>query len=145
MDCFASLAMTEAWLPHSSCHRPRRRTIQYSRAGVIDSRSRGVLDTPHARGMTTIVGAAEHVKPTLTRRPYSARLLLVRLLAADGLQLGEHGIDVEIVALFLARLEFRLLAGGLRGRQQVRAAVGGVGRLLLGRQLHLQVVLELPA
>src|SRR6266404_2390396 len=39
-------------------HRPRRRTIQYSRAGVMKSRTRGVLDTPHARGMTTRCGAA---------------------------------------------------------------------------------------
>src|ERR1039458_9982159 len=36
--------------------------------------------------------------------------------AADGLQLGEHRIDIEILALLLARLEFRLLAGGLGGR-----------------------------
>jgi hypothetical protein len=31
------------------CHRPRKRTIQYSRALAIESRSRGVLD-PRMRG-----------------------------------------------------------------------------------------------
>src|SRR6202022_3862858 len=67
------------------------------------------------------------------------RLFLLRLLAADRLQLGEHGVDVEVVALLLGRLEFRLLAGGLGGRQQGGAAVGGVGRLLLGRALHLEI------
>jgi hypothetical protein len=36
-----------------SCHHPRKRMIQYSRAVAMKSRSRGVLDTPHARGMTT--------------------------------------------------------------------------------------------
>src|ERR1700739_4081149 len=55
-------------------------------------------------------------------------LLLVRLLAADGLQLGEHGVDIEVVALLFGRLEFRLLAGGLGGRQQSGAAIGGIDR-----------------
>src|SRR3978361_1515782 len=72
-------------------------------------------------------------------------LLLVGLLAADGLQLSEHRIDVEVVALLFARLEFRLLAGGLRGRQQGGAAIGGVRRLLLGRALYLEVELDLRA
>jgi hypothetical protein len=44
-------------------------------------------------------------------------LVLVRLLAADGFQLGEHRIDVEIVAALFRGLQLRLLAGGLRGRQ----------------------------
>jgi len=30
------------------------RAIQYSEASVIEPRSCGVLDTPHARGMTTV-------------------------------------------------------------------------------------------
>src|SRR6185436_9398104 len=51
-------------------------------------------------------------------------LLVVLLLAADGLQLGEHGVDVEVVFLLFARLEFRLLPGGLGGRKQRGAAVG---------------------
>jgi len=33
------------------------RAIQYSEASVIESRSCGVLDTPHARGMTTVCEA----------------------------------------------------------------------------------------
>src|SRR5277367_476331 len=72
-------------------------------------------------------------------------LFLVRLLAADGLELGEDRIDVEVVALFLRRLVLRLLAGGFGGRQQRRAAVADVGRLLLGRALHLEVEFDLRA
>src|SRR3984957_6300880 len=52
-----------------------------------------------------------------------AASLLIRLLAADRLQLGEYRVNVEIVALFFGLDEFRLLAGGLGGRQQRRAAV----------------------
>src|SRR3984885_4680043 len=70
---------------------------------------------------------------------------VVLLLAADGLQLGEHGIDIEIVALLLGGLEFRLLAGGFGGRQQGGATIGGVGRLLLGGALHLEIELDLRA
>src|ERR1700680_2248585 len=72
-------------------------------------------------------------------------LLVVLLLAADGLQLGEHGVDVEVVALLLGWLEFRFLAGGFGGRQQSGAAIGGVDRLLLGSALHLEVELDLRA
>src|SRR5579863_5436094 len=70
-------------------------------------------------------------------------LFLVRLLAADGLELGEDGIDVEVVALFFRRLILRLLAGGFGGRQQRRATMADVGRLLLGRALHLEVEFDL--
>src|SRR5947209_20432681 len=35
-----------------ACHHPRRRAIQYPRAVTVQSRCRGVLDPPHARGMT---------------------------------------------------------------------------------------------
>src|ERR1700733_12867465 len=62
-----------------------------------------------------------------------AALLLLVLLAPDRLQLGEHRVDIEVVALLFGRLEFRLLArGSLRRRQQRGAAVGLVGRLFLG-------------
>ena len=37
-----------------------RRAIQYSEASVMESRSRGVLDTPLSRNMTTRRGAARH-------------------------------------------------------------------------------------
>src|SRR5467141_2500249 len=103
-------------------------------------KSCGVLDPPLSRGTT--VGFEE------TQYVYAAErfaLLLVRLLAADVLQLGEYGIDIEVVALFFGRLEFRLLAGGLGGRQQGGAAVGGVGRLLLGGALDLEIELDLRA
>jgi hypothetical protein len=47
------LAMTLLELCHTpSCHHPRRRVIQYSETPAIESMSRGVLDPPHARGMT---------------------------------------------------------------------------------------------
>src|SRR5882757_2257624 len=36
----------------SSRHHSRKRMIQYSRAAAMESRSRGVLDTPLSRGMT---------------------------------------------------------------------------------------------
>src|ERR1700737_4603998 len=36
-----------------SCHRPRRRATQYSRAPVTESKRCGVLDTPLSRSMTT--------------------------------------------------------------------------------------------
>src|SRR5216684_2039397 len=107
-------------------------------AFVIEPKGCGVLDPPPSRGMT--VGLEE------TQYVYAAEsfaLLLVRLLAADVLQLGEYGIDIEIVALLFGWLEFRLLAGGLGGRQQGGAAVGRVGRLLLGRTLHLEVEFDL--
>src|SRR5581483_5044935 len=66
-------------------------------------------------------------------------LLLLRLLPADRLQLGEHGIDIEIVAALAGLLvrRLRLLLGGLGGRQQGGAAILLVDRLLLGRALHL--------
>jgi len=55
---------------YSSCHHPRRRVIQYSGTPVMESKGRGVLDTPlepviglaegetRWRGMTTSCGAA---------------------------------------------------------------------------------------
>ena len=55
-------------------------------------------------------------------------LVVFHLLAADGLQLGEHRVDVEILALLFRRLEFRFLAGGLGRRQQGCATLGGVDR-----------------
>src|SRR5690348_14127099 len=72
-------------------------------------------------------------------------LVFVDLLAADGLQLGEHGIDVEVVALPLGGLELRLLAGGLGGRQQRGAAILGIDRLFLGGALDLEIELDLRA
>jgi hypothetical protein len=38
-----------------SRHRPRKRAIQYSRAVVMESRGRGVLDAPLSRSMTVLV------------------------------------------------------------------------------------------
>src|ERR1700679_542136 len=61
-------------------------------------------------------------KPSMTKESagilFVPVLFVVLLLAADGLQLGEYRVDVEIIALLLGRLEFRLLAGGLGSRQQ---------------------------
>jgi hypothetical protein len=47
-----------------NCHHPRRRVIQYSRNVSNESRSRGVLDAPPSRGMTTVVWSG--------RAPYSS-------------------------------------------------------------------------
>src|SRR6266853_5331036 len=121
--------------------RPNGRPMTGSSGRSSDyPKSCGVLDPPLSRGMT--VGLEE------TQYVYAAErfaLLLVRLLAADVLQLGEYGVDIEVVALLFGWLEFRLLAGGLGGRQQGGAAVGRVDRLLLGRALHLEVELDLRA
>jgi hypothetical protein len=53
MDCFAALAMTAATNRDTlNRHRPRRRAIQYSETPMIESKGRGVLDTPLSRSMT---------------------------------------------------------------------------------------------
>src|SRR3954469_5916559 len=71
-------------------------------------------------------------------------LLLVLLLAAERLQLGEYGIDVEIVAGPLRGFVLVLL-GGFGGRQQSGAAIGRVDRLFLGRARDLEIELDLRA
>jgi hypothetical protein len=54
MDCFASLAMTTSLFASKSAVVIREGgMIQYSETSAIEPRSRSVLDTPHARGMTT--------------------------------------------------------------------------------------------
>src|SRR4051812_16355622 len=54
--------------PYPRCHRPRKRTIQYSEAAVIEPISRGVLDTPPSRGTTTAVGEGNAPLARMTRR-----------------------------------------------------------------------------
>src|SRR3954463_15304573 len=44
--------------PAQSCHRPRRRAIQYSETVVGQPIGGGVLDAPPARGMTATCGAS---------------------------------------------------------------------------------------
>src|ERR1700761_1640871 len=85
--------------------------------------------------------------PAMTTEYFSRVLLVVLvLLAADRLQLGEHGIDIEVVALLaVGGLVLRLLAGGFRGRQQRGAAILGVDRLFLGGALYLEIELDLRA
>src|SRR5450631_1313512 len=129
MDCFAALAMTVSISLASSClkneslefigcerrthhpyrHHPQRRMIQYSGASVIGSKRYVVLD-PRLRGDDNLdrSGAVRY----RTRRLSRIRLFVVLLLAADRLQLGEHRIDIEIVALLFARFVFRLFLGG---------------------------------
>jgi hypothetical protein len=63
------LAMTVVMTRHTlTRHRPRKRTIQYSETPMMESRSRSVLDAPHARGMTALCGAA----PSPSRLPAPA-------------------------------------------------------------------------
>src|SRR3984893_11660103 len=95
-------------------------------------------------GMTASGFLAETAALEPIRRA-DAPLFLVLLLDADGPQLRELRIDIELVALLFGRLVFRPLPGGFGGRQQRGAAVGGVGRLLLGGALHLEVELDLRA
>jgi hypothetical protein len=69
MDCFAALAMTVVTTRHTlSRHRPPpgrrfappddrlRRATQYSEASMMDSKGRGVLDTPLSWSMTVFAG-----------------------------------------------------------------------------------------
>src|ERR1700685_679253 len=77
-----------------TCYHPRKRVIQYSR-DISDK-----IEKPRRTGCPAFAGHDDQ------------GLLLLRLLPTDGLQLGEHGVDVEVVALLLARLELGFLAGG---------------------------------
>jgi hypothetical protein len=70
--------------PYHTRHHPRKRVIQYSRADAIDSRGRGVLDSPPSRGMTADLGART--------RPYSAGL------ASGGGGLAEGGVPAAVLA-----------------------------------------------
>src|SRR5580698_4163044 len=127
--------------------------MQDSGANRVARRRSCVWNHPTRSFLLAAFATASAARRCSTRRSLGAgtisilgrTLFLVGLLAADGLELGEHGIDVEIVALFLRRLELRLLAGGLGGRQQRRATMADVGRLLLGRALHLEVEFDLRA
>src|SRR3982750_2745006 len=74
-------------------------------------------------------------EPFKTEATTSLLVLILLLAAADGLQFGEHGAAVGIVALLFGRLEFGVLACGLRRRKQRGAAILLIGRLLLGRAL----------
>jgi len=87
-----------------------RRVIQYSR---------GACDLSEKLPRTGYSAFAETTREGGRRRDRGVErstLLLIRLLAADGFQLGKHRIDVEVVALLFARFEFRLFLRGLRGR-----------------------------
>src|SRR5262249_7707209 len=68
-------------------------------------------------------------------------LLLVRTLAADLLELGEHSIDIELIArlLLLLRLGLARPDGGLRGGQQRSALGRGIDRLLLGGPMASEI------
>src|SRR5450432_2606531 len=67
-------------------------------------------------------------------------------LAADLLELGEHRIDIELLAgHFLLRLRLVARHGGLGGRQQSRALGLDIVWLLLGGAVHLEVEVDLRA
>src|SRR6266540_4029218 len=54
--------------PRPGRHHPRRRVIQYSSTFVMESRSRGVLDTPLSRSMTALVSRPSGKKPAAKRK-----------------------------------------------------------------------------
>src|SRR6185437_13081138 len=74
-------------------------------------------------------------------------VLVAVVLAAELLELGENGADVEFAGLFLSlgggHLGFPL-GGGLGGRQQRRAGIGR-RRLFLVGALHFEVEIDLRA
>jgi hypothetical protein len=43
---YVARARNHVWGRYRDCHRPRKRAIQYSETAAIESRGRGVLDTP---------------------------------------------------------------------------------------------------
>src|SRR5579872_5088979 len=138
MDCFASLAMTRCLTIESEG--PTRDIA----IGHCEERKRLSFVRPNG----LLRGACHRARIRATRwlAMTVENLLLIRLLAADVLELGEHGVDVEVVAAPLGGgLQLRLLAGGLGGRQQRRAAMGDVGRLFLRRALNLEIELDLRA
>src|SRR6185295_14093637 len=84
---------------------------------------------------------------TPCRSPRTSGLLLFAL-AADLLELGEHGLDAQLIAGLLgALLGFRLRLRGSRrdGGGQQRGAARFGDRLLLGGALHLEVEIDLRA
>src|ERR1700754_267649 len=132
-----------------SYSRKRTRTTNFRlRSRVLATALRTALGHSALKTRVNALVALQRTAPHVLRaalRPGHEASLLV-LLAPDRLQLSEHRIDIEVVALLFGRLEFRLLArGGFRGRQQGGAAIGLVGRLLLGRALHLEVEFDLRA
>src|SRR3974390_1473385 len=114
----------------------------------MSGRSSGTMDAGFAQRPSSRASQpdiAYRIRPRSARAARAVRsdLLLFGLLAADGLQLGEHGIDIEVVAVLFGNLDFGLLARGLRRRQERGTAVRRVDRLLLGRALHLEIEFDL--
>src|SRR3990170_1462136 len=93
--------------PQNHCHRLRKRAIQHSETPVIESISRGVLDTPLSRSMTGRCG--------LSRVGY--RHLLRAAYQLDTRLRGFHqaAIGGEVIERHAARGETRLelLADGI--------------------------------
>src|SRR5665647_3880057 len=109
-----------------------------------------------ARAWPSFMNAALNCAPVRSRTDGSGprrrrRLLVVLLaLAAELLELGEHGADVEIAARFLLGLrcsDFRFLArGGFGGRQQGGAGIDRQRLFLVGAvDLDIQVGLRAQA
>src|SRR6267154_2345044 len=78
LDCFACARNDDSPLSpaFTGRHHPRMRVIQYSTAVHDHSRGRGILDTPHARGMTTslVVGNLPGQAYTGFGRPRLAKI-----------------------------------------------------------------------
>jgi hypothetical protein len=148
--------IAEAWLAwlfeiYPNRHHPRRRVIQYSETLVTESKSRGVLDTPLARGMTRRSEAPreyeavfEISKPSLRaakRRsnPFflsAARWIASRSLSSgarsrdplarnDGIRIGclKSEVDISGAPTRLARID-----SALPGDPSPRPPVAGVLR-----------------
>ena len=88
MDCFASLAITASKraTPQSSSPGFTGRS-SIPEASVIEPRSRGVLDTPLARGMTA-VGGGEHPGFCVIARSEATKQSILPFARRDGLLCG---------------------------------------------------------
>src|SRR5262249_15533850 len=99
------------------------------------------------RGQARMQGGLDrHGAESLSRTREWRKRDALFVLAAELLEFGEDGIDIEFVGRLFVLLGLGLAAnGGLRGGQERRALRLGLGRLLLGGALNLEVEVDLRA